>query len=369
MQRVPAVLLLEDGTAFYGKSVGKIGTTTGEICFSTGMTGYQEVFTDPSCYRQIIVLTNSHVGNYGARLSESESEGIKIAGLVCRNFSEQYHRPLAGGSVQEYFEEENLVGISDVDTRAIVRYIRSKGAMNAIISSETSDLEILKKQLDKVPGMRGLELAGAVSIEKPYLMGNRDARFKVAVVDFGLKQNILNCLVDRGCYLQVFPARTSYQEMKAWNPDGYFLSNGPGDPATMDYAVETAKLILKDNRPYFGICLGHQILAQAYGVATYKMEFGHRGGNHPVKNLLTGRSEITAQNHGFGLSMESVEAHKDEIEITHVNLNDGSVEGIRVRNKPAFSVQYHPEGSPGPHDSGYLFDDFIQLLTAGRKEQ
>ena len=367
MQQVPAVLLLEDGTIFYGKSAGKIGTTTGEVCFNTGMTGYQEVFTDPSYYRQILVMTNAHIGNYGTRITETESESIKIAGLVCKNFTWQYNRPLATESIQEYFEEEQLVGISDVDTRAIVRHIRSKGAMNAIISSETLDIKLLKQQLSEVPGMGGLELASAVSTPKPYMMGNSDARYKVAVLDYGVKRNILNCLVERGCYLQVFPAKTPLAEIKKWNPDGYFLSNGPGDPAPMHYATETAKAILSENKPLFGICLGHQILAQAVGISTYKMHHGHRGINHPVKNLVTGKAEITSQNHGFGVSTESLETHKDKVDITHINLNDGTVEGLRVKDKHAFSVQYHPEASPGPHDARYLFDDFVQMMVDSRR--
>jgi carbamoyl-phosphate synthase small subunit len=368
MQQVPAVLLLEDGTTFFGKSAGKTGTTAGELCFNTGMTGYQEIFTDPSYYRQILVMTNAHIGNYGTRITETESEDIKIAGLVCKNFTWQYHRPLATESIQEYLEEEKLVGISDVDTRAIVRHIRSKGAMNALISSETLDLEVLKERLATVPSMNGLELASEVSTKKTYMMGNSDSRFKVAVLDFGVKRNILNCLVEQGCYLQVFPAKTPFSELKKWNPDGYFLSNGPGDPATMGYANEAAKAILAENKPVFGICLGHQILAQAMGVTTYKMHHGHRGINHPVKNLLTGKCEITSQNHGFGVSVESLEANKHKIEITHINLNDGTVEGIRVKQKRAFSVQYHPEASPGPHDARYLFEDFVQMIVDSRRE-
>jgi carbamoyl-phosphate synthase small subunit len=368
MQQVPAVLLLQDGTVFYGKSAGKIGTTTGEVCFNTGMTGYQEIFTDPSYYRQILVMTNAHIGNYGTRISETESESVKIAGLVCKNFTWQYNRPLATESIQDYFEDEKLVGISDVDTRAIVRHIRSKGAMNAIISSETPDLKILKKQLAEVPNMEGLELASAVSTKKPYMMGNSDARFKVAVLDFGVKRNILNCMVERGCYLQIFPAKTPFSEIKKWNPDGYFLSNGPGDPAPMDYAVETAKAILAENKPLFGICLGHQILALAMGISTFKMHHGHRGINHPVKNLKTGKCEITSQNHGFGVSAEAIEKNKDRVEVTHINLNDKTIEGLKVKAKRAFSVQYHPEASPGPHDARYLFDDFAKLMEESKKE-
>lgn len=363
MKQVPAVILLEDGTVFYGKSAGKIGTTTGEVCFNTGMTGYQEVFTDPSYFGQILVTTNAHIGNYGTKITETESEDIKISGLVVKNFTWQYSRQQATESIQDYLVDENLVGISDVDTRAIVRHIRSKGAMNAIISSETTDLDVLRKQLAKVPSMKGLELASKVSTNKPYMMGNSDAIYKVAVLDLGVKRNILNCLVERGCYLQVFPAKTSFAEMKKWNPDGYFLSNGPGDPAPMDYATETAKAILAEDKPLFGICLGHQILAQAMGIKTFKMHHGHRGINHPVQNLLTGKGEITSQNHGFGVSAESVQEHADMVEVTHLNLNDGTVEGLKVKSKKAFSVQYHPEAAPGPHDARYLFDQFVDLLA------
>lgn len=365
---VPAVLLLEDGTVFHGKSAGKTGTTTGEICFNTGMTGYQEIFTDPSYFGQILITTNAHIGNYGTKNSETESDSIKIAGLVCKNYTWEYHRPLADQSIQEYFEKENLVGISDVDTRAIVRHIRNKGAMNAIISSETTDIKELTKKLKEVPGMDGLELASKVSTKEAYFMGESDAPFKVAVLDYGVKQNILRCLAARGCYLKVFPAKTDFATIKAWEPDGYFLSNGPGDPAPMDYAVETAKAILAEDKPLFGICLGHQILARAVDIPTYKMHNGHRGINHPVQNLLTGRSEITSQNHGFGVSPEAITAADDRVEITHINLNDDTIEGIRIKNKKAFSVQYHPEASPGPHDARYLFDDFVQLMKVGAFE-
>ena len=363
MQHQEAILLLEDGTIFRGKAAGKIGTTTGEICFNTGMTGYQEIFTDPSYYGQLLVTTNAHIGNYGTMDTETESSDIKIAGLICKNFTWQYSRILADQSIQDYFENEKLVGISDVDTRAIVRHIRDKGAMNAIISSEILDVETLKQQLAKVPPMEGLELASKVSTTEAYFMGEPDAVYKVAVLDLGVKQNILRCLASRGCYLKIFPAKTPFSELKAWQPDGYFLSNGPGDPASMDYAIQTAKAILIENQPLFGICLGHQILALAINIPTYKMHNGHRGINHPVKNLETGKCEITSQNHGFGVSPEAIANNQDKLEITHINLNDDTIEGIRVKNKKAFSVQYHPEAAPGPHDARYLFDQFIQLMS------
>ena len=363
LQLAPAVLLLEDGTVFHGNAAGKIGTTAGEICFNTGMTGYQEIFTDPSYFGQLLVATNAHIGNYGTKNSETESGSIKIAGLICKNFTYQYSRQKADQSIQEYFESENLVGISDVDTRAIVRHIRSKGAMNAIISSEILDVKKLKSQLEKVPNMKGLELASVVSTKEAYTIGDPHAELRVAVLDFGTKRNILQCLADRGCYLKVFPAKTRFEELKAFKPDGYFLSNGPGDPAPMDYAVKSAKAILEEDKPLFGICLGHQVLAMAVDLPTYKMHHGHRGINHPVKNIVTGSCEITSQNHGFGVSPEAVKS-SDKVEITHVNLNDDTVEGIRIKGKKAFSVQYHPEASPGPHDARYLFDQFIDLMKS-----
>ena len=358
-----AVLLLEDGTVFKGKSAGKIGTTTGEICFNTGMTGYQEVFTDPSYYGQLLVMTNAHIGNYGTKNAEIESESVKIAGLIVKNFTNDYSRPQADTSIQEYLEQNGLVGISDIDTRALVRHIRTKGAMNGIISSEITDVETLKERLTETPSMEGLELASKVSTAESYMMGSDDAKYKVAVLDFGTKKNILRSFVQRDCQVKVFPAKTSIDEINAWNPDGYFLSNGPGDPASMDYAVNTAKAILEEDKPLFGICLGHQILALAADIPTYKMHHGHRGINHPVKNLITGKGEITSQNHGFGVSPEAIEANVDKVEITHKNLNDGTIEGIRIKGKKAFSVQYHPESSPGPHDSRYLFDNFVQMMA------
>ncbi len=360
--RPSAILLLEDGTVFHGHAIGKIGTTTGEICFNTGMTGYQEVFTDPSYFGQILVMTNVHIGNYGVRAVEQESDGAKIAGLVVRNFSEHYSRPMANASLQQWLEEEGVVGITGIDTRALVRHIRSRGAMNAIISSEIDDLAVLRDRLEATPSMAGLELASKVSTAEPYVAGNPNARFRIAALDFGIKRSIINCLVERNCVVKVFPAQTTFEEMEQWNPDGYFLSNGPGDPAAMDYAVEVTKKILASDKPLFGICLGHQILARAADIPTYKMHHGHRGLNHPVKNLVTGRGEITSQNHGFGVSPEAIRDAADRIEVTHVNLNDETIEGIRLKQYQAFSVQYHPEASPGPHDARYLFDEFVNML-------
>lgn len=360
--KLPAILLLEDGTVFHGKAAGKIGTTTGEICFNTGTTGYQEIFTDPSYYGQIMITTNAHIGNYGVRQEESESDQIQIAGLVCKNYNIDYSRKMADSSLQNFFEQGNLVGISDIDTRALVRHIRDKGAMNAIISSENLDEASLKEQLADTPSMTGLELSSVVSTQQPYYFGDENARYRVAVLDLGVKRNILRNFAGRDLFMKVFPAKTSFEEMAAWNPDGYFISNGPGDPAAMDYAVQTVKAIIAAEKPLFGICLGHQLLALANGIGTEKMFNGHRGCNHPVKNIIENSCEITSQNHGFGVVAEEVR-QSDLVEITHVNLNDQSIEGIRVKGKPAFSVQYHPEASPGPNDANYLFDQFVKMLS------
>ena len=362
-KRKRALLLLEDGTIFYGKSVSdKEHTAFGEICFNTGITGYQEIFTDPSYFGQIMVLTNAHIGNYGAANDEVESDSIKIAGLVCKNFSYTYSRPHADESLEQFLDRNETFAISDVDTRALVSHIREHGAQNAVISTRVDEVEALKVALNAVPSMAGLELSSKVSTKEPYFFGEPDAQYKVAVLDIGVKKNILRCLAERGAYLKVFPFNASFDEMSEWNPDGYFLSNGPGDPEPLFDAIATTQKILESEKPLFGICLGHQVLALANGVSTFKMHNGHRGINHPVLNLITQRGEITSQNHGFAVSKEEVEAHED-LEITHSHLNDQTVAGIRVKSKPAFSVQYHPEASPGPHDSRYLFDEFITSLA------
>lgn len=359
--RKNAILILADGTIFYGKAIGKEGTAFGEVCFNTGMTGYQEIFTDPSYYGQLMVTTNAHIGNYGVNDSEVESDSIKIAGLICKNFSYDYSRIDSSGSLESFFEANDLFAISDVDTRALVSYIRENGAMNAVISTEVNRIDELKKQLADVPNMEGLELASKVSTKEPYFFGDENSTYKIAALDIGIKKNILRNLAKRDAYIKVFPYNSTFEELSAWRPDGYFLSNGPGDPKPLVEAQTLAKSIIEKNLPLFGICLGHQVIALANGISTYKMHNGHRGINHPVKNLKTGKGEITSQNHGFAINRSEAESNP-ELEVTHLHLNDDTVAGIAMKNKKCFSVQYHPEASPGPHDSSYLFDQFIDLL-------
>jgi len=359
--RAQAILLLADGTIFYGKSIGISGTTFGEVCFNTGMTGYQEIFTDPSYFGQIMVATNPHIGNYGVNSNEVESEKIMISGLVCKNFSFNHSRPDSESNLYDYFEKQNLIGISDVDTRALVSYIRDNGAQNAVISTDGTSIDELKKQLSNVPDMKGLELASTVSTKEPYFFGEETATYKIAALDLGIKRNILRNLAQRDCYIKVFPYNASFQELQEFYPNGYFLSNGPGDPEPLIQVINTAQEMINSDKPVFGICLGHQIIGLANGVSTYKMFNGHRGINHPVMNVLTGKGEITSQNHGFAVNREELENHND-LEITHYHINDNTVAGMRMKSKDCFSVQYHPEASPGPHDSSYLFDSFIKLL-------
>ena len=360
-KRKKAILLLSDGTIFYGKSVFGDGTAFGEVCFNTGMTGYQEIYTDPSYFGQLMVMTNPHIGNYGINNDESESDSIKISGLICKNFSYNYSRELADSSLEDFLNKNRLFAISDIDTRALVSYIRENGAMNAVITTDVDNLESLSKKLLSVPSMVGLELASEVSTKSTYFFGNEKSKYKVAALDLGIKKNILRNLASRDVYIKVFPFDTSFEEMKKWNPDGYFLSNGPGDPEPLKSAQLVAKKIIKNNLPLFGICLGHQIIALASGIATYKMHNGHRGINHPVKNLITGKGEITSQNHGFAINKEDALSNEN-IEITHIHLNDDTVAGIRLKNSNCFSVQFHPEASPGPHDSSYLFDEFVENM-------
>ena len=359
-----AYLLLQDGLLVEGTSIGKTGTTGGEICFNTGMTGYQEIYTDPSYYGQIIVNTTAHIGNYGTIDGEQESNVPQIAGLVVNDFSKEFSRKASFESLQHYLEKHNIVGIADVDTRMLVRHIRNRGAMNALISSVLTP-DQMKEELSKVPSMEGLELSSVVTTKEPYLVGDEKAPFRVAALDLGIKKSILTNLMNRGCCIKVFPARTPYEEMEKWEPHGYFISNGPGDPAAMTYAVETVREIVEADRPTFGICLGHQLLAKASGLSTYKMHHGHRGLNHPVKDIHTGKGEMTSQNHGFSVHEKDIELN-NKIEVTHLHLNDNTIMGIRRKDKKAFSVQYHPEASPGPHDSRYLFDRFVELIKEGQ---
>jgi carbamoyl-phosphate synthase small subunit len=358
----PAVLILEDGNIFHGKSYGKIGTTTGEICFNTGMTGYQEVFTDPSYYGQVIIMNSVHIGNYGVKDDDVESDSVKVKGVIGRNLEQQYSRVAANNSLQEYFIKQNIVAIDGIDTRALVLHIRQQGAMNCIISSDNNNVEELKNMLSEVPSMNGLDLASTVSTKENYTLGDENSNLRVAVLDFGIKKNILNCMIERGAFVKVFNADTDFVELEKFSPHGYFISNGPGDPEPLHYAVKTIKEILDAKKPLFGICLGQQLLALANDIPTFKMHHGHRGLNHPVKNMTTGKCEITTQNHGFGVDADAVRASAN-IEITHINLDDDSIEGIRLKDRPAFSVQYHPESTPGPHDSRYLFDEFFDMIV------
>ena len=360
-KREEALVLLADGTVFYGKSIGIKGSAFGEICFNTGMTGYQEIFTDPSYFGQIMVTTNAHIGNYGTVEEESQSDSIKIAGLICKNFSFQHTRPRGTKDLFDFFADQNKVAISDVDTRALVKYIREHGAQNAVVTTEVDRLEELKEELKVYPSMEGRELASAVSTKEPYFFGDENAPIKVSALDLGVKKSILQNIANQGVYLKVFPYDTDFATLAAWNPDGYFLSNGPGDPEPLHSAQAVAKEIIDKDLPLFGICLGHQVIALANGVSTFKMFNGHRGINHPVLNHSTGKGEITSQNHGFAVNREEAEAHAD-LEISHTHLNDNTVAGLKMKSKKCFSVQYHPEAAPGPNDAKYLFADFKELI-------
>ena len=363
---VPAVLLLDDGTFYKGNAAGVIGTTTGEIAFNTGMTGYQEIFTDPSNNGQILVMATSHIGNYGVHKEDVESDSLKISGLVTKKFSQIHSRAGAESSLQDYLLRDELVGISDIDTRALVRHIREKGAMNAIISSETEDIDELKRRLSQVPSMDGLELSSKVTCAEAFdVVPDGEANCRVAVLDLGVKKNIVRCLVDRDCSVRVFPLTSTLQEIMKFDPEGIMFSNGPGDPSAMSNTVALVGELIETGIPCFGICLGHQIIALSQGLKTEKMFNGHRGVNHPVKNLMTGKCEITSQNHGFVVSRDSLTGN-DDIEITHEHLNDQTVAGIQSKSKNVFSVQFHPEASAGPHDSRYLFDQFIHNIQVAQ---
>lgn len=352
----PCKMALADGTVVTGKAVGFRGETGGELCFNTSMTGYQEIFTDPSYVGQIMMMTYPHIGNYGTMDIDMEAHSPMVSGVVVRAFSPRFSNLLTEESLDAFMKKHRLVGISEIDTRALVLHIRSKGVMNAVISSVDLDDESLIEKARNWPSMEGLELASRVTVEEAYDFCEGSGP-KVAVFDFGVKQNILRSYKARGCSVRVFPAATVLSDVLAWEPDGIFFSNGPGDPRAMPDAIAMTKEAMKTGIPLFGICLGHQLLSLAAGLEVYKMYVGHRGANHPVQNLRTGNVEVSTQNHGFAVDRESIS--DDIASITHVNLNDETVEGVRFATCPAFSVQYHPEASPGPHDSQYLFDEFM----------
>ena len=372
-----AILALENGTWYRGASAGADGTTAGEVVFNTSMSGYQEVLTDPSYSGQIVTMTCAEIGNYGVVGADSESRGPRVAGFVIRDESPMASNWRADKTLRDYLVEHGIVAISDIDTRALTRVLRSSGVMRGVVATG-ADLvpDALVERARAIPKMEGSDLVKGVTSTKAFdwPAENPDEfgvsvshlparRLAIAAYDFGMKWNILRRLSAHGCDVRVYPATTPAADLLATRPDGVFLSNGPGDPAPLTYAIENAKALVASNVPVFGICLGHQILGHAMGGQTYKLKFGHRGGNHPVKRLATGKIEITSQNHGFAVDPASL---PPEVEVTHLNLYDGTVEGLRHRTRPVFSVQYHPEAAPGPHDADYLFDDFIRLIEEAR---
>ena len=358
-----AKILLENGVYLKGLALGQIGTCGGELCFNTAMTGYQEVLTDPSYYGQIINMTYPHIGNYGIHDESEESSGISCSGFIVKQASNFSADLKSKNNLDKYLKNNNIVGIQDIDTRMITRIIRDEGSMNAIISSEGISLKEMQKRLNAIPEMTGLDLAIKVSCKKAYIYNPRiDNKRKIAIIDFGVKKNTLRILNDYDYELKVFPAKSTKEDILAYNPDGILLSNGPGDPSVCSYAVKTVKSLI-GKKPIFGICLGHQILSLAIGAKTFKLKFGHRGSNHPVKNLKNSKIEITSQNHGFAVSKSNL---PKDLEITHINLNDNTIAGISLKKYKAFSVQYHPESAPGPRDSLYLFDKFIQLMKKNK---
>ena len=363
-------LLLEDGTLFPGRLVGPAGPTVAEVVFTTNMTGYQEVFTDPSYRAQIVVMTSPQIGNYGVNADDPESAHPQVAGIVVRDLSSTHSNWRATGGLREWLVEHDVPALNEVDTRKLTRHLRSSGVMKGVIGvGETPSAEALAL-LDSCPAMEGLDLASLVSTRERYAWGNAQAPFHVVAYDYGIKRNILRLLEEHDCRVTVVPAETSARDAMALRPDGVFLSNGPGDPAAIEYARETIREIADTSTPIFGICLGHQLVGLSYGASTEKMPYGHRGGNQPVKELSTGKVLITSQNHGFAVtgSEQGVEG-APELEVTHVNLNDGSVEGLRHRTLPVFAVQYHPEAAPGPHDAVPLFDQFLSAIKERQARQ
>ena len=362
-ERMPCKLALADGTVHAGHAIGHDGETGGELCFNTSMTGYQEIMTDPSYHGQIMMMTYPHIGNYGCHDEDVEAPRPMIAGFVVRRFTERYSNQMADESLDHFMRRHQLVGISGVDTRTLVRHIRAQGVMNAVISSVDLDDASLVAKAQAWPSMDGLELASRVATKEAYDFAHGDGA-RIAVYDYGVKQNILRMFAHHGCTVRVFPPDAPLEAVLAWSPDGLFFSNGPGDPRAMPDAIATAQAATATGLPIFGICLGHQLLALASGIDVYKMFVGHRGANHPVKNLRMGHVEVTTQNHGFAINPEAV---KDDVaEVTHVNLNDQTVEGLRFKRFTGLSVQYHPEASPGPHDSRYLFREFLADVAAYR---
>jgi carbamoyl-phosphate synthase small subunit len=364
-----AILALEDGRTFAGRAFGAIGETSGEVVFNTSMTGYQEILTDPSYAGQIVVMTYPHIGNYGANAEDDESHRPFVEGFVAREFSEVESSWRSQEPLDAYLKRHRIVAISEVDTRAVVRHIRSQGALRGVISSVELDPSRLVERAGAGRSMLGCDLASVVTCRDSYLGeappdSVENKPFRVVAYDYGIKRNILKKLTRAGCQVTVVPASTSAEDALAMKPEGIFLSNGPGDPEPVKYAVDSIRRLL-GKTPIFGICLGHQLMGLAFGGKTFKLKFGHRGANQPVKNLLTGKVEITAQNHGFAVDPDSI--NEGKVELTHVNLNDHTLEGMRHREIPAFSVQYHPEASPGPHDSDYLFAEFTRLMAEFRR--
>jgi len=368
-----AILALEDGTWFTGAAAGADGEARGEVVFNTSMTGYQEVLTDPSYSGQIVTMTCPEIGNYGVSPEDVESRVPQVAGFIVREESPIASNWRSEGTLRDYLVANKIVAISDIDTRALTRKLRSGGVMRGVImTGKALDPAALVTRARSLPAMEGSDLVRAVTCQEAFDWPQEDPdefgiaivrrskrRLKVAAYDFGMKWNILRRLSAHGCDVRVYPATTPAAELLAAKPDGVFLSNGPGDPAPLTYAIENAKMLIASNVPTFGICLGHQILGLAMGGETFKLKFGHRGANHPVKKIETGKVEITSQNHGFAVDPTSL---PEDVAVTHVNLYDGTVEGLRHAHKPVFCVQYHPEASPGPHDADYLFDDFLELI-------